>query len=183
MNFFTKNRFLTWLLIFLVAVNLTILVTFMVYRFRKPAETEQQACSRSCMAFSKELSLTSGQSGKVDAILAGYRNGTEPFVARIRECRVQLLEELAKENPDTALVSRCTEEISGLQKQLQMASVKQYLALKEICTPDQCRKLSALYFELYGCQAGNGKGMMNRHRHGADGKGQAPAGSSCCAGE
>ena len=82
-----------------------------------------------------------------------------------------LKKELSKDKPDTNLLNKCGEEICLLQKQMQKASVRQYVALKEICNPVQCQRLSALYFELYGCQGqckgmGKGKGMMNQCRKG-----------------
>jgi Spy/CpxP family protein refolding chaperone len=179
MNFFNRNRFVSWLLVFLVVINLTALVTFLAFYMRKPARAENPACGTSCMALQKELSLTPGQSGKVDTILAVYRTATQPYVARIKDCRAQLLEELAKDKPDTGLISRCTDEINTCQKEMQKASVNQYLSLKKICTPDQCRRLSALYFELYGCRAGMGKGMMYRHGQGKQGCGNMTDSGSC----
>jgi Spy/CpxP family protein refolding chaperone len=165
MNFFSKNRFVSWLLIFLVIINLSVLITFLVFYFRNSGAPVQPSCMNTGMAFRKELSLTPAQSEKVDVILAEYRNATRPFTDSIRNCRAQLLEELAGNKPDTTVVNRYVEEIYLLQKQMQKASVRQYMALKEICTPYQCERLSALYFELYGCQGqGKGKGMMHRYR-------------------
>jgi Spy/CpxP family protein refolding chaperone len=87
---------------------------------------------------------------------------------------MQLLEELARSNPDTSLINKHLEDISNLQKQMQKASVKQYMALKQICTPMQCERLSSLYFELYGFQGqgqgkgvGKSKGMMHQYRRGS----------------
>ena len=59
----------------------------------------------------------------------------------------------------------------NMQRKMQKASVKQYRSLKEICNPAQCKRLSSLYFELYGFQdqgkgMGQGKGMIRRYRWG-----------------
>jgi Spy/CpxP family protein refolding chaperone len=171
MNFFTKNRFVFWLLIFLVVINLTALITFLVFYSRSSSLSNQQVQVNPGMSFRKELSLSPAQSEKVEAILADYRKSTEPVTSDIRNYRTQLLEELAKDKPDTSFLKRCADEICLLQKQMQKESVKQYMALKEICNPAQCKRLSALYFELYGCQGkgqgmGKGKGMMHQHRRG-----------------
>jgi Spy/CpxP family protein refolding chaperone len=171
MNFFSKNRFVFWLLIFLVVINLSALITFLVFFTHNSTGSAQQLQKNSGMKFRKELSLTPAQAEKVDAILSKYRNSTEPITSDIRNYRAQILEELAKENPDTILLNASVEGICSLQKQMQKASVNQYMALKEICNPAQCQKLSALYFELYGCQdkckgGGQGKGMMHQYRRG-----------------
>jgi Spy/CpxP family protein refolding chaperone len=171
MNFFSKNKFVFWLLIFLVVINLSALITFLVFFSQNSTASKQQSRENPGMAFRKELSLSPSQSEKVNIILAGYRNSTEPITKTIRDYRTQLLEELAKDEPDTTLLNKYAEEISLYQRKMQKASVDQYMALKEICTPVQCQRLSALYFELYGCQGtckgmGQGKGMMHQYRRG-----------------
>jgi len=186
MNFFSKNRFVFWLLIFLVIINLTAFITFLVFFSKKTTISSQQTQENPGMAFRKELSLSPSQSEKVKAILAGYRNTTEPVTTSIRNYRTQLLEELAKNKPDSNIIYNCVEEISFFQRQMQKASVDQYMALKEICTPVQCQRLSALYFELYGCQGtckgmGQGKGIMHQYRggQGQQGRGQMMGKDSC----
>ncbi len=177
MNFFSKNRFVFWLLIFLVVINLSALITFLVFFSHNSIGSTQQQQKNPGMKFRKELSLSPAQSEKVGVILADYRNSTESITDNIRNYRAQLLEELAKNKPDTNLINRFAEEICLLQKQMQKVSVKQYLAMKEICNPVQCQRLSALYFELYGCQGkckgiGQGKGMMHQYRRGQGQQGQ-----------
>ncbi|MCX6234307.1 MAG: periplasmic heavy metal sensor [Bacteroidetes bacterium] len=186
MNFFSKNRLVFWLLIFLVVINLTALTTFLVFYSRHSNASTQQSRENPGILFRKELSLSPSQSEKVEVILADYRKSTEPVTTNIRNYRSQLLEELAKDKPDTSLLNICADEICLLQKQLQKASVKQYIALKEICNPAQCERLSALYFELYGCQGqgkgiGKGKGMMHRYRRGQgqQGRGNMMENDSC----
>jgi len=186
MNFFSKNRFVFWLLIFLVVINLSALITFLVFYSYSSTGSAQQSQKNPGMAFRKELSLSPSQSEKVNIILAGYRNSTEPITKTIRDYRTQLLEELAKDEPDTTLLNKYAEEISFYQRKMQKASVDQYIALKEICNPVQCQRLSALYFELYGCQGqckgmGQGKGMKHQYRkgQGQQGRGKMMGNDSC----
>lgn len=160
MNFFSKNRVVFWLLIFLIMVNLTVLITFVVFFSQKEKISEEKAVEKPEMAFSKELSLTPSQSAIAEGILEDYRKSTEPIRNGIRSYRTELLEELTRENADTVILNRCTDGICLLQKQMQKASVKQYMALKKICNSDQCERLSSLYFELYGFQ-GRGHHMVS----------------------
>ncbi len=175
MNFFSKNRFVFWLLIFLIVILLTAFATSIVYYSNQSKKINQEKPENPGNAFRRELSLSPSQSGKVDSILQDYRNSTEPIVADIRNHRIQILDELAKDKPDKSTLNKYIEEISQLQKQMQNASVNQYMALKQICTPDQCQRLSALYFELYGFKEqgkGHGKeqrkGNMRRYRGGRE---------------
>jgi len=171
MNFFSKNRFIFWLLIFLVVINLSALTAFLVFFSRNTSDSRQQWQKTPGMKIRKELSLSPAQSERVNAILAGYKKTTEPIILKIKTYRAGILDELASDKPDTSYIKTSVDSICSFQRQMQKASVKQYLALKEICTPTQCQRLSALYFELYGFQdscsgRGRGKGMMHQHRRG-----------------
>jgi len=171
MNYFSKNKVIVWVLIFLVILLFTALISLILFYSGKSANVNQSLSGNTEKRFQRELLLSPDQEDKVEAILKEYRNATEPLSTKIRNNRVQLLDELANSNPDSNLINNYLEAISNLQKQMQRASVKQYMSLKEICTPIQCQKLSSLYFELYGCQGqgkgmGKGKGMMHRYRRG-----------------
>jgi len=169
MNFFNKNRFIFWLLLFLVVINITALVTFFIFYSGYKKQESEDAGVRSFKVFQKELSLTPIQSVKVCSINAQYRTTSEPISLALKEKRSQLLEELSTEKPDTLLLKRYAEEIGSLQKELQMASIRQYLDLKGVCDSCQCRKLSSFYFQLYGSKGpgkGMGKQMQHRNRYG-----------------
>ncbi len=158
-----------WLLMFLIGINVAALITLVVVFSNKPTTILKPTTGIKGNAISKSLLLTPSQSAKEETILANYKKITEPIIAEIRIKRIQLLEELAREKPDKTVLNSYVEEITLLQKQMQNASVNQYLALKEICTPAQCQKLSTLYYELYGCQGkekNEGKGMKRRFRGG-----------------
>ena len=169
MNFFNKNRLIFWLLLFLVVINISALVTFLLFYSGQKQQSAENAGENSFRIFQKELSLTPIQSEKVCSINARHRARSEPIVSELKEKRSELLEELSMEHPDTLLLRKFAEEIGDLQKELQLASIRQYLDLKVVCDSCQCRKLSSLYFQLYGSQGprkGMGKQMQHRNRHG-----------------
>jgi len=164
MNFFNKNRLIFWLLLFLVVINISALVTFFLYYSGQKKQSAENAGESSFRVFQKELSLTPIQSEKVCSINAQHRSRSEPISSALKEKRSELLEELSTENPDTLLLTKYAEEIGALQKELQLASIRQYLDLKVVCDSCQCRKLSSFYFQLYGSK-GPGKGMGNQMQH------------------
>jgi hypothetical protein len=171
MNFFSKNKFITWVLVILVIINVSGLITAWILLSKRSAGSDGMAAGRTCSYMCRELNLSAGQSEKVAAILNTYVEVTKPLADSIRKCRVVLLEELAKGQPDQILLNRCADNLSILQRQMQKTSISQYMELKKICTKEQCLKLSDLYYELYGCrgackEAGEGKGRMHQYRHG-----------------
>jgi Spy/CpxP family protein refolding chaperone len=169
MELYKKNRLVFWVLIFLVIVNLSALVTFLIYQQNKP---KTEGCSNMSpgSSFREELNLTVKQSEKITSINNRQREIAEPIVEAIKEKRSEIVEELSKKLPDTAALSLLAFKLSGLQYQLQRANIRQYLELKTVVTAEQAQKLSALYRELYGCPMKE-KGMQYKHRNGKMEKG------------
>jgi len=167
MDTYKKNRFLFWLLIFLVVVNLSAIVTIFVFTRQPSPVACGEASSKSGVALCEQLDLTELQSKKVEEINILYREVTSPIVAKIKEKRAEILDELNKENPDTLRLNNLAMDLTSLQSQMQRANFRQYLELKTVCTPEQVHRLSALYRDLYGCPMKNQRnGQQNRHRYG-----------------
>lgn len=166
MKRFNNNRTVFWILIFLVLINITALVTYFIF-LRKPASNPIPGSGfKHGIALRQELSLTPGQSSKVNTINAAYKASSEPIVALIKEKKAVLIEELSRDETDTTLVIKLADEVLTEQKKLQLANIKQFLELKKVCTPEQTEKLSQIYSELYGCEnKGLGKGQGKRYRH------------------
>ncbi len=165
MNFFHRNRFIFWVLIILVAINISALVSF--FLFSKPPAAAP-CCSpeeQQCIAFRDELNLSADQNQQVTAINKVYTESAEPIAATIKEMRASILTELEKESPDTLQLNTFVAQLAVLQMKIQKENIKQFSALKRVCTPDQAQRLSALYRDLYGCPMQNGQ-MKHRYRHG-----------------
>ncbi len=173
MNFINNNRTIFWILIFLVLINITALATYFVYMRKQASEPVPGSGFKHGIALKQELSLTPGQSLKVNEINTSYKASSEPIVTAIKEKKAILLEELTKNNTDTSLVAKLADDVVIEQKNLQAANIKQFLDLKKVCTPEQTQKLSQIYSELYGCEnkgkgngQGKGQGKGYRHRYG-----------------
>lgn len=172
MNFFTKNRLIFWLLIFLLVINISALVSF--FLFTKP-QAEPVCCTpeeQQCVAFRDELDLTSEQSLQVSEINRKYMEFAGPLAADIKDARALLLTELEQDTPDTIQLNALTDQIVLLQHKIQMENIRQYQALKRVCNPEQAHRLSALYRDLYGCPMQSSQGQ-HRYRHGQGNSGKS----------
>ncbi|MEI6890120.1 MAG: Spy/CpxP family protein refolding chaperone [Bacteroidales bacterium] len=168
MNYFNKNRVVFWIMILMIVINISAFTSFFIYyRPGKPVVADTLSCGGSCRFLNDQLALNTDQAGKVSEINKQFRDQSEPVVLEIKSIRTALLAELASDKPDTASLNRYADRIGELQKKLQRAAVVQFQQLKQVCTPDQCLKLSAIYSELYGCEKMNqDKGMRMQHRFG-----------------
>ncbi|MCX6241534.1 MAG: hypothetical protein NTX43_07015 [Bacteroidetes bacterium] len=175
MNYFNKYRVVFWIMILMIVVNISAFTSFFFYyRANKTMVSDSASCSGTCRFLNEQLALNPGQADKVSAVNKQFRERTQSVVADIKNTRTALLDELALNEPDTLKLNQYTEHIGELQKKLQRAAVLQFQQLKEICTPDQCLKLSAIYSEVYGCpKMGQDTG---KHRQQRFGKGQEDRG-------
>ena len=175
---FNRSRIAFWGMIFMIVLNGAVLVTFFIKS--QPEETiPSQDCGQGASANSAlidELGLTGEQKTRVLAINEQYRRTAEPVAEGIRENRGKILSELESDHPDTLLIRNCIDTIAMLQAEIQLKNIQQYLDLKEVCTPDQALRLSALYRNLYGCPM-KGNKMQNRHKHRY---GQGKGDTGCC---
>lgn len=168
MELYKKNRLLFWVMIILVAINIATLTSFFIFSKQSvtPAPAFQVTSGSSCSGFCTDLDLSPEQVEKVELIDQNYKNNASVIVTKIKNKRIEILEELSKDKPDSSLTNKYADEVAILQSKLQRENIKQYLELKKVCTPEQAQLLSAIYRDLYGCPM-QGKGM-NRNRHGKD---------------
>lgn len=181
MNFFEKNRLVFWLLILLVVVNISALAGFIIFFYSKTPDSRQVPVRPSHECLKQELELDTAQTGEAEKTLAGFRRLAMPVADSIRSARLDLLDELLKERPDTVRLREIRSVILSLQMRLQDIQIEQFLALKKICTPEQATSLAGFYEKLFGCDrncrrigpaqgpgqdTGPGKGMQHRHRRG-----------------
>jgi len=153
MNYFNKNRLVFWIMILVILINISAFTTFYIFykTDKAAAAADTVCCSGTCRVLNEKLGLNSEQAARVSAINRQFREKTEPIVGDIKETRVAMLDELSLEKPDTAKLTAYTEKIGELQKILQKAAIDQFRQLKQVCTAEQCRKLSSIYSEVYGC--------------------------------
>lgn len=176
MNFSDKNRLTFWVLIFLVLVNITAMVTIFVTRSGNNNLEESTKGIKPGEALQSELSLSPDQNAEVKQINGSYKESSEPIIQSIKEKKAELIEELSREKSDTLRINAILSELDSRQNKLQQANIKQFLDLKKVCTPEQTKRLSQIYSELYGCDMkgkgngqGNGQGKKHRHRYGRQG--------------
>lgn len=175
MNIFTRNRFIAWLLIILIIINVSAILSFLIF-FRNNSSKENPASRTAMQFFRQELSLTNGQDSLVSKINSDYQKAAMPVADSIKSVRMGLLDELSLSSPDPKKLKDFKDQLCVLQSRLQDIGITQYLALKKICTPDQAKSLSVFYEKLYGCDSncrrmGQGHGPRNdsgkgeRHRY------------------
>jgi hypothetical protein len=150
MKNYSVKQLLTWTVIVIVVVALSATVSYLITS--RPA-AEPACCADSTVqtAIHAQLGLTPSQEQVVDSINMVYRAKAGPLADSIREMRSYLLAELRSDSPSPGSLDSITFRISMLQHKLQQENIRQYLGLKNICTPEQAERLSAFFHDLYQC--------------------------------
>lgn len=165
METYHKNRWLFWVLIFLIIVNLAALGTYFFFpRQQTVIACEEGAVTPGCV-YQTRLDLTDEQAHQVDLISEDYLKTSRPIAHEIKSIRGSILDELTVDQPDTSYLNELSSALAELQGQLQRKNIEHYMALKEVCNPEQAMRLSNLYRELYGCPM-QVQGRKFQHRHG-----------------
>lgn len=176
-TFFSQNRILIWLVIFLLLLNIAAISSMIFNRARKVNNTSfiphanfhREGRMPGEGGFLKEfLELDKGQ-------FEQFRNARHAFQAKawditeeLREKKFEFLKELHQKNPDTSKIQEISEDIGNLHESLRMESGKYYLELRRLCNEEQQCKLYQFFMQTFegpefGHGHGRGRGMHQRN--------------------
>ncbi|MCK5823548.1 MAG: periplasmic heavy metal sensor [Bacteroidales bacterium] len=152
MDYFNKNKILIWIVIILLAINVSTIVTI-VYHFYSHDRIERTNKRRHVRIPNKrfgrfmfrELDLSQSQRRNFQNFRAGYNHNAMNITKEMMEKRKEIFEELSKENPDTTKLYEMAEDIGIYHKILKKETIRHYLKMKRICNKPQQEKLMKIY--------------------------------------
>ncbi len=122
----------------------------------------------------EELGLTSDQQQRLETLHFQHRRGQMDLRHQKQMKVLEIEEEMAKDNPDPAVLDRLIEEAGAVQIRLKKAQVRNLLAVKEILTTEQWEKAKGRLMQKMGKQGRRGRG--GRGRGEGRGMGRGPGG-------
>jgi Spy/CpxP family protein refolding chaperone len=168
----TRNRLLIWVVIILLATNIATVVSVMRNSGER-AEREVRGDAMTdarVMFFRDHLELTEGQMSDFMQLNRLFSQDARRMTTRLDILRRDMIEELAKAEPDMNRVEQITAEIGSLHNDLKQATAKYYLGLKKSCNPEQQERLKEMFMVMSDPQ-----GDLNAIRRGPMGRpGQGP---------
>ena len=162
------NRILLWLNLMLLLIIGSAALTFTVMKSSGNNGADEQAVINSMDMLRRELGLSNEQYSKVlvenDRTLRTYNLVLDMMC----ETNVQMIEELGKENSDPQVLDSLARKIGTLNTSLRRHTGDYFLHLKEICTPEQQQKLTAIFKQMMQleerCETCNKKDCPRRER-------------------
>jgi hypothetical protein len=87
------------------------------------------------------LQLTHQQKKHIEPIRAEMHRQNETIKAQIASCREKLLAALKAEPVDKTAITKCVDNISNLQKKIQLNTIEEIIHLRNFMDADQCNCL------------------------------------------
>ena len=150
-TFFTQNKVLVWLVIFLLILNLSVITTIVYTKYKQaktmklPAVTMRHPPPGPGIFLKNELSMSDQQ-------FVQFNEARTKYQARARELNRQLAvikknyyDELMKSNPDLHVIRASCDSIGAKHVQLMQETGRYYLEIGKSCNDDQIIKLNTFF--------------------------------------
>ena len=156
MNTQTRKHLIIGLIIFLVVVNIAALSTI-IYRNRTmppPVDNDyvqfRQNVDEQGMYrfFREELQLTQDQFIRFREINENNRHQSREIARALHSKRLEMVEEVSKENPDKESLDQIAREIGRLHYELKRNTYHHFMDLKEICNEEQQKQLQRMFLRM-----------------------------------
>jgi Spy/CpxP family protein refolding chaperone len=152
MNAPNKYRILIWIIVILVATNLSTIGSFYYHRM---TETETQETKQGGLNavpgeqrtrfFRDQLNLNAEQLDQFREINRTFNRTARNIETNLAQLRLDLIKELGNQNPDSTKLNQMATEVGNNHRELKQVTTTFYLDMKKICTEEQRVKLHELF--------------------------------------
>ena len=147
-----KNRTLIWIIIILVATNLSTIGSFYYHRMMetKTEETKQEGQNaipgeQRTRFFRDQLNLTAEQLDKFRDINRTFNRTARGIEMNLAQLREDMITELGTQNPDSTRLDQIAIDVGNNHRELKQVTTTFYLNMKKICTKEQQAKLHEIF--------------------------------------
>jgi len=152
MNAPNKYRILIWIIVILVATNLSTVGSFYYHRMTeaKTPETKQEEQTivpgeQRTRFFRDQLTLNDEQLDKFRDINRTFNRTARGIEMNLAQLREDLIKELGAQNPDSTRLNQMATEVGNNHRELKQVTTAFYLDMKKICTAEQQAKLHEIF--------------------------------------
>ncbi len=147
-----KYRRLIWIIVILIATNLSTIGSFYYHRITEssspalnPEEQTTIPGDQRTRFFRDELNLNADQLDQFREINRTFNQTARGIEMDLAQLRESLIIELGKQNPDSAQLNQLAIEIGENHRELKQVTTTFYLNMKKICTEEQKIKLHRIF--------------------------------------
>lgn len=150
-----KYRILVWVIVILVATNLSMGLSFLYHKQqdkKRAEQIEQEAIElpalRRTRFFREQLNLQPQQMEIFRELNRNFNRAAWQINHQLESLRIEMVRELGLKNPDVQKLASISEEIGKLHTQLKNETIDYYLAMKKACTDEQQEKLNEIFISV-----------------------------------
>jgi len=150
MNYFKKNKISTWIIIILLATNISTITTVLYNKnqIKQAIQNSEEIFvpdNGLGRFFRDELDLTRDQHEQFRSFRQDYHLNARKIAKQLKEERSEMLKELSEEKSDTNKLHQIADEVGELHRELKHLTFEYYMNLKGICTESQREKLFGIF--------------------------------------
>jgi Spy/CpxP family protein refolding chaperone len=150
MNATNKYRILIWIIVILVATNLSTIGSFYYHRISEAKETNQAGQNaipgeQRTRFFRDQLNLNNEQLDQFRDINRTFNRTARGIEMNLAQLREDLIKELGTQNPDSDRLNQMATEVGNNHRELKQVTTTFYLDMKKICTEEQQVKLHEIF--------------------------------------
>ena len=167
----TKRNLLIGIIILLLVINISALVSLFYHsrvNIKKQTDIykiEQETRMRGMHQFIRdELNLTDEQFSQFQEINSKNMQESHKIAIDLNELRIEMMNELAKKNPNQNKLDFIASEIGNLHYELKKLTIKHFLELKEVCNKEQQDKLLNIFMKVINDDRPNRHPMNNNYK-------------------
>ena len=148
MDIFSKNKFLTRLVVVLILLNVVSIGFQWWDKLDNNGRPPKPEINKLTAILTKELQLTPIQAESLKKIRVEFFEKEEILQQQVRVRRDSMNRLMFNEQTDTLLVKNIARRIAEYEYLTQMCRLEQAQQLKSICTKEQLKKLDELVIEM-----------------------------------
>lgn len=163
MDYFKQNKWLFWIIILLIIVNI---LTISMFWINRPQEREQRNdCRGMRHMMPKELNLTTLQDSLFDAEQNKHMMQIRPYLDSIRSEKEQLIQLYLKDSSmDSTLLRSKIASYTAIQTQLEFITYQHFSRLKSYLNPEQQKVFDESIKRMLLYKGSNHSMRQNHHK-------------------
>lgn len=150
-----KYRVMKGIIIILIATNLSMGISFLYHRQQDKKITEEQVeasievpSQQRTRFFRERLNLLPEQVEVFRELNRNFNRIAWQINHQLERLRIEMVNEMGKDNPDKARLQEISKSIGELHTQLKDETIKYYLSMKEVCTEEQKVILNGIFISI-----------------------------------
>jgi len=148
-------RTLIWIIVVLLATNLSMGLSFLYHKQQDKKFMEQMEetaikvpSERRTRFFREQLNLDAEQLNSFRELNRNYNKTAWQITHQLEMLRRNLVQELGKENSNKKALQSISNQIGELHTELKNKTIDYYLGMKEVCNKDQQKILNEIFISM-----------------------------------